>query len=102
MHRSKHDHATHDAARGGELVVGTRRDGTGVDVARMGHDERFRKTEVRLALFHAAQELFELGGEGGRIAGIEHAGDGGGAYGRHIPLMLGRSQPASSSSSTLR
>ena len=87
VHRPEHHHAADDAARRGELVVGACRDGTGIDVTRVGHDERFRKAETRLALLHAAEELFELGRQRARIAGIERPGDGSRANGRHIPPM---------------
>jgi hypothetical protein len=41
------------------------------------HDERLRKTESGLRLACTGEQVFHLGGEGARLAGVEKAGHGG-------------------------
>ena len=83
MHRPEQHDPPHDAARGAELLIGTRRDGPRVDVARVRHDERLGKTQARRRRVDAAEKLVELGVQAARVRRIEHPGDGGGTDGSH-------------------
>src|SRR5689334_15157825 len=64
-------YAAHQPARGGELVVGARRDRARIDVAGVRHDERLGIAEARLEIIDAVEELGELVSELARVAGIE-------------------------------
>ena len=86
MHRTEHDDTAHDAARIAELLVGASGDRAGIDVAGVRHDQRLRQAQTRLGLLDAAEKLVELGREGARVGGIEHAGDSGAANGSHGPI----------------
>ena len=82
VHRAEQHDAAHDAACGRELVVGARGDRAGIDVAGVRHDERLRESEPRRRL-DAAEELVHFGDQAARVARVEHARDGGAAYGCH-------------------
>ena len=71
-----------------ELVVGARCHRPGIDVPGMRHHQRLREAQPRRKLLHAAEEIFEFGGEGARIARVERARDSGGTHQSHMVLFV--------------
>ena len=79
--RAEDQHPTDDVAALHEFGIGTRGNGAGVDVARVGHDQRFG-CRHHFGRQRAGQVAGDLGVETMRIGRVEQTG-----YGR---LTLGR------------